>query len=262
MFARLHVVLLLAFASACLAQDPFEIQVYEYPTVPKGMWNLETHVNYVGKGTKTPEGTASPSHNQFHVTFELTRGITENFELAGYLVMARRAGINSAMEFAAWRIRPRVRVPERWRWPVGISLSTEFAFPRKQYEEARTTMEIRPIIEKKLGRWQLDFNPVVGKAIAGPGSGAGWDFEPGARFGYTVNPKFELSLEYYGSTGPVGDFFPSREQVHQIFPGFDWNIRENVVWNWGIGWGVTGAGNRLVYKWRIGYLFGKGHANP
>ncbi len=254
--------LLLVCASIGWAQDPFEIQVYEYPTVPKGKWNLETHINYVGKGTKRPDGTESPSHNQLHTTFELTRGITENFELAGYLVMARRPGINSVMEFAAWRIRPRVRVPEAWNWPVGVSLSTEFAFPRKQYEEARTTLEIRPIIEKKLGRWQLDFNPVVGKAIAGRGSGEGWDFEPGTRIGYTVNPKFELSLEYYGSLGPVGEFFPTREQVHQIFPGFDWNIRENVVWNWGIGVGVTGAGNRLVYKWRIGYMFGKGEANP
>ena len=100
------------------------------------------------------------------------------------------------------------------------------------------------------------------QAIAGPGSGEGWDFEPGARVGYTVNPKLDLSLEYYGSLGPVGEFFPTREQVHQIFPGFDWNIRENVIWNWGIGVGVTGSGNRLVYKWRIGYMFGKGAANP
>ena len=36
---------------AAHAQDPFEIQVYEYETVPKGMWNLETHINYIGKGS-------------------------------------------------------------------------------------------------------------------------------------------------------------------------------------------------------------------
>src|SRR4030095_13304985 len=30
----------------------FEIQVYEYETVPKGMWNLETHFNFVARGTK------------------------------------------------------------------------------------------------------------------------------------------------------------------------------------------------------------------
>ena len=33
-------------------QDTFEIQVYEYETVPKGMWNLETHLNFVQSGVR------------------------------------------------------------------------------------------------------------------------------------------------------------------------------------------------------------------
>jgi len=35
-------------APAVRAQDPFEIQVYEYQTVPRGRWDLETHVSYAG----------------------------------------------------------------------------------------------------------------------------------------------------------------------------------------------------------------------
>ena len=46
-----------------LAQDPFEIQVYEYETVPRGMWNLETHINYVSRGTRDVRG-ACGSHQQ------------------------------------------------------------------------------------------------------------------------------------------------------------------------------------------------------
>ena len=74
------------------AQDPFEIQVYEYETVPKGRWNLETHVNYVSKGTTTWDGPMAPTEGQFHTTFELTRGITDNFELAGYLLFGSYTG--------------------------------------------------------------------------------------------------------------------------------------------------------------------------
>src|SRR5262245_8448560 len=81
---------LLWFAASTYAQDPFEIQVYEYDTVPKGLWNLETHINYVGRGTKAFEGKVAPTENQFHLTFELTRGITDTFEMAGYLVLAHR----------------------------------------------------------------------------------------------------------------------------------------------------------------------------
>ena len=86
------------------AQDPFEIQVYEYETVPKGRWNLETHVNYVSKGTTTWEGPMAPTEGQFHTTFELTRGITDNFELAGYLSSApTRAGRSSGRAAASGR---------------------------------------------------------------------------------------------------------------------------------------------------------------
>jgi len=60
---------LLLAGSEARAQDPFEIQVYMYETVPKGMWNLETHINYVGKGTRRFEGPVAPTNNQFHLSF-------------------------------------------------------------------------------------------------------------------------------------------------------------------------------------------------
>ena len=244
--------------SEARAQDPFEIQVYEYETVPKGMWNLETHINYIGKGTRKFEGPVAPTNDQFHLTFELTRGVTENFEMAGYLVLAHRAG-GDTLDYVAWRLRPRVSVPRSWHWPVDVSMSIEFGFPRKVYEENSVTLELRPIIEKKLGRFQIDVNPVVGRALRGPGTNEGWDFEPGVRFAYEMNKKLDLSLEYYGSTGAIGDFLPANEQVHQLFPGGDVKLSENIVWNFGIGVGMTDAGNRLVYKTRVGILFGKGH---
>ena len=240
------------------AQDPFEIQIYEYETVPKGMWNLETHVNYVGRGTREFEGPVAPTHEQFHLTFELTHGITHHFEMAVYQVLAYRP--EGGFEYVGWRLRPRVMLPRSWRLPVDISLSGEVGFPSQTYEENAATLEIRPIIEKKLGHWQLDFNPVVGRALHGPGTQAGWDFEPGARVGYELSKQFDLSLEYYGAIGPLGSPLPGHEQVHQFFPGGDLKLSENLVWNFGIGVGATDAGNRLVYKTRIGWLFG--HASP
>ncbi|HZS06789.1 MAG TPA: hypothetical protein VFD58_18280 [Blastocatellia bacterium] len=248
-------IILILTAGAARAQDAFEIQVYEYETVPKGMWNLETHINYVGRGTKTFEGPVAPTNNQGHLTFELTRGITDQFEMAGYLVLAYRPG--GGFECVGWRLRPRVSLPKSWRLPVDISLSGEIGFPRKVYEENSVTFELRPIIEKKLGRLQLDFNPVVARALRGPGTKEGWEFEPGVRFGWEATKKLDLSLEYYGATGPLGDPLPSDEQVHQFYPGWDLKLSENIVWNFGIGVGVTPAGNRLVYKSRIGILFGK-----
>jgi len=251
----LLVAVLMLASNRLHAQDPFEIQIYEYPTVPKGMWNLETHLNYVAEGTKSFEGSVAPTNSQSHVTFELTRGLTEHFELAGYLVLAHRAG--HGPEYVSWRVRPRLSLPQSWRLPLDVSISTEVGFPRQLYDENATTLEIRPILEKTVGRFQLDFNPAIGRALRGPGTKEGWDFEPGARFAYALTRRFEPSLEYYGAIGPLGNVLPTNQQVHQFFPGGDLKIGENIVWNFGVGIGLTHAGNRLVYKARIGILFGR-----
>lgn len=234
-------------AAPARAQDPFEIQVYEWQTVPKGKWNLETHVNYVSKGGTEYEGPMAPTEGQFHTTFELTRGITDHFELAGYLLLGSYTGGN--FQYAGMRIRPRVMVPKEWDWPIGVSLSAELGFPTKVFEENGTTLEIRPILEKSFGLWQIDFNPVVGTALSGPGTGE-WEFSPGLRVAYEASKKLDLSLEYYGAIP-----FSGGETVHQIYPGGDVHFTDDVVLNLGVGWGLTDAGNQLVWKMRLGWAF-------
>lgn len=251
-------VLFAALAATSAAQDTFEIQVYQYITVPKGMWNLETHANYVGKGSRTFDGTVAPTNNQFHLTYELTHGITDHFELAGYLVLARR--VNGSLDYAGWRVRPRFRLPETWL-PFKFSLSTEVGFPTKAYDSNSATLEIRPVIEKSWGKLTVDLNPVVGRALRGPEASEGWDFEPSTRIGYTLHPRFDATVEYYGSVGALTGFNPTDEQVHLIFPGGDFRITPNVVWNFGVGWAATPAGNQLTYKMRIGWMFGRKNNN-
>jgi len=242
---------IVAAATPTLAQDPFEIQVYEYLTVPRGRWNLETHLNHVAQGERGTAGVAA-LHGRTHLTFELTRGLTNYFELAGYLALARPAG--GEPQFAAWRLRPRFRLPEG-KFPVKFSLSTEVAFPQHDFEENSVTLEVRPIIETSLGPVQIDLNPVVGKALRGPDAAEMWDFEPGARVGYTISPLLDLSLEYYGATGPLNSALPRDQQVHQFYPGADIQLTDAIVWNIGVGFGATNAGNTRVYKMRLGWMF-------
>ncbi len=243
-----------AAATRAQAQDTFEVQVYEYETVPRGMWNLETHINYTLRGNRRFEGTVAPTNHQTHLTFELTRGITNYFELAGYLVLAHRP--DAGAEYVGYRIRPRVRLPESWNLPAKVSLSTEVGFPKSAYEEAHSTLEIRPIIEKGFGAWLIDLNPTVGRALSGPGSDDGWDMEPGVRVGYALNPKVDLSIEYYGSLGSVTDPLPANEMTQLIFPGADISLGEGRVLNIGLGGNLTDDGIRSMFKMRIGWLFG------
>ena len=161
------------------------------------------------------------------------------------------------MTFVAWRVRPRFRLPESLNWPFNFSLSTEFAFPRKVYDENGVTLEVRPILERNFDRLQLCMNPVIGRALKGPGTKDGWDFEPSMRIGYAVNKRLDASLEYYGSVGALTGFHRTDDQVHLLFPGWDFKFSDKVIWNFGIGFAATPAGNQLVYKMRLGVLFGK-----
>lgn len=235
------------------AQDIFEIQVYEYLTVPKKRYNLEVHFNYIATGTKESRGRVAPTDNVFHLTFELTRGLTDHVEVAGYLMLAQRPG--GGLEYAGTRIRPRFRLPRSWRLPFDVSLSTEVGFPRPSYEENSMTLEIRPIIEKSFARWRVSFNPVVGRALKGPESNAGFDFEPGAKVAYFASTKAATGIEYYGSLGPVSDFLPLGQQQHLLFPSLDLYLTEKMMLNLGIGFSLTGVGEKLIPKMRLGYRF-------
>jgi len=248
-------ILSLAFCAGLRAQDPFEIHVYEYETLRRGDFSFETHLNYDGIGTKSFAGPVAPFQDQLHLTFELTAGLAQAASIGFMQLNARRPG--NSLEYAGWRVLPHFYAPREWHWPVDVGLVTEFSFQKTTYDENPRRVEIRPILEKNFGKTQIDFNPVFERALHGPGTEQGWNFEPAARVAYEISERFTPSLEYYSEWGPLPSFLPIREQVHQILPGGDLKLAENVVWSLGVGVGATPAGNRLVYKSRFEISFGR-----
>ena len=119
--------LFLVGAALAQAQDPFEIHVYEYETMHRGEYTLEAHLNYVGLGTKTAEGPVAPFHNQFHMTGELTGGITDFASLGLMFLGAARPG-GGGPDYAGWRLLPHLYVPRSWHLPLDLGLVTEFSF--------------------------------------------------------------------------------------------------------------------------------------
>jgi hypothetical protein len=236
------------------AQDPFEIHVYEYETLRRGEFTFETHLNFVGDGSKKFDGTVAPFQDQFHMTFELTGGLTDWLSVGFMQLNAHRPGM--AMQYAGWRVLPHFYAPKTWRLPVKLGLVTEFSFQKTTYEENSRRVEVRPIVEKSAGKLRVDFNPVFERALHGPGTSGGWNFEPAARVGYEASERFAPSLEYYGEWGALPAFVPLHDQVHQILPGADVKLTKNLEWSFGVGIGMTSAGNRLVYKSRFEYAFG------
>ena len=153
----------LILALPACAGDSYEIQVYGADTVPRGETMAELHSNYTFQGNKNTVNGVLPNYHAFHETVEITRGFTSWFETGFYVFTSIQPG--RGWEWVGDHIRPRVRVPEKWKWPVGVSLSTEFGYQRPAYSEDTWTLEIRPIVDKTIGKWYLAFNPTIERAL-------------------------------------------------------------------------------------------------
>lgn len=252
----LRLCLLLVMGASLFAQDPFDIHVYQYETLAPGGFTLEQHMNYVGSGTKVFDGAVAPTNDQLHMSYELTAGVTEFFSMGVMELNAVRPG-GPGLEYAGWRLLPHFDAPKSWRLPLDLGLVAGFAFQKTTYEENSRRVEIRPILGKRVGRLQTDFNPVFERDLHGPGVGDGWKFEPSVRLGYEANKRITPSIEYYSSLGPLSGFLPLDRQIHLFFPGADIKLRENILWSVGVGVAATPAGSQLIYKSRLAIEFGR-----
>lgn len=242
---RLAVAVSLLLPAPLAAQDAFDISVYPAATAERGEWELETLLNYTARGT---------SARQTHLTFELTRGITENWEASAYLLTAHRPGFGA--EYAGWRLRSRLHAPTSWNLPIDLGFSTEFEVHEPAYG-ARAELELSPILEKRFGALQVgvnaNFERDLGEGEVG-GEEEGWEFEPSALVAYRLSSVATVKLEYHGAFGEILEPLAGPDQVHQFFPGVDLRLGE-VTLGLTVGAGATTAGNRVVFASRLEFEF-------
>jgi hypothetical protein len=240
------------------AQDNYEIQVYAADTVAPGVTMVELHSNYTFRGGNEAEQGVRPTSHALHETLEVTHGFAPWFEAALYTFTSARASYG--WDWVGNHLRLRGRVPEAWSWPVGVSLSTEFGYQRRAFSADTWTIELRPIVDKQLGRWYLALNPTVDRSFHGPGTSQGVVFSPNAKVGYDFTKIINAGFEYYGTLGPLSGFDPVAQQQHQIVPSLDLNLGPDWEFNFGVAFGVTHATDRLLVKMILGRRFGAGGA--
>ena len=241
------------FPLASPAQDNYEIQVYPSETVPRGKTMVELHSNFTVQGERETINGVLPSRHAFHETLEVTRGFTEWFETGFYLFTSIQPG--DGWEFVGTHIRPRVRVPEEWHLPVGLSLSTEIGWARRSFSEDTWTWELRPIIDKEIGRWYFAINPAFEKSLHGLNSNRGYEFAPSAKVSFELTKVVAVGVEYYASVGEINHWVRWEEQEHQIMPTLDLNFSDNWEFNFGVGVGLTRSTDDLLVKLILGRRF-------
>jgi hypothetical protein len=248
--------LIAATAPVLRAQDNYEIQVYGAETVPRGVTMFELHSNFTIDGSKLGSSDGlSPTNHAVHETLEITHGLNDWSELGFYLFTSVPAG--QSWQLVGTHIRPRFRIPESWGWPVGVSISQEVGYTRASFTGDTWTYELRPIIDKQMGPWYASINPALEKSLRGPTADVPFVFSPNVDVGYDVTKKVNLSVEYYGSTGPINQLDPLKDQQHQIFLATNLDFGPEWEFNFGYGTTLTAAGDKKIVKMILGRRVGK-----
>jgi len=246
----------LAFSWAAYGQENYEIQVYGSETVSPGRTMVELHSNFIFSGAKEKIGSQYPTEHALHETVEITHGWNGWAETGFYIFTSQNPGYG--WRWVGSHIRPRVRVPSDWHWPVGVSLSTEVGYQRPAYSEDTWSIEVRPIVDKQVGKNYLCFNPTVERAFHGPGIRQGVVFSPNVKYGYDVSKRISAGVEYYGGLGPLNSWDPIKLQQHQIIPAIDLDLGADWEFNFGVGVGVTHTTEHLLVKLILGRRFSWG----
>jgi hypothetical protein len=240
-------VLLLAVNSLVMAQADNEIQVYASPTIQHKWTIFELHNNYTFKGSQYL--TNAKEAKWYNTTLEITHGFGKNFEIGFYTF----AGFspNGRYQYLGNQIRPRVTVPQSWKWSVGASLSMEFGFFRPDdTTKFQWQGEVRPIIDKTVNNWYFAFNPNIDFVVSGDNKGAG--IAPQFKTVYTIKQKTGIGIEYYGGLGSFDDILPVKMQEHLLGPIVDLYIHPMWEIQGGFLFGLTKNSNQRIFKLLLG----------
>lgn len=253
-YKHLYIFFILTISfNLCYAQDNYEIQVYGSQTVAKNNTMVELHSNFTFQGQDSIVNGVLPTHHIIHETVEITHGWNSWFETGFYFFNA--IGDDGRTNYVGSHIRPRAMIPESWGWPVGVSLSLEFGYQKREYSEDDWTLEIRPIIDKQMGKFYWSINPTFDKSFHGLNKNLGYVFSPNVKAQYNITKIIGAGLEYYGSVGPLNNFLPAQDQQHQLFAAIDLDWSPDWEFNCGYGLGFTNSTDNSIFKVILGYRF-------
>ncbi|WP_342724984.1 hypothetical protein AAFG07_39585 [Bradyrhizobium sp. B097] len=247
--ARTTLIALAAVGYSSRAQATDEIQVYNAGIAAVGQFTIQQHLNYVGIGQKDPPFPGGfPSNGSLNGTPEFAYGMTDWWELGLYLPFAvqDRQFLSDAFKLRTLFVSPNA---DKRNLFYGINFELSHEMPK--FAQTRWGLEIRPIIGVRNADYEFIVNPIVDVGFGKSGEA---DFAPAARVARKLKDDVYVGLEYYADFGKIGAFSPLAEQQHTLFAVTDFKVGDVDI-DFGVGYGLTRASDRLVVKTIIGYAF-------
>ncbi len=224
---------------------PDEIQVYTEELNAPGKFGLEQHVNYIIKGTQTPDYPGQMTTNHvLQVTSEFSYGITKNLEAGLYLPLAFAPGGNTF--FNGLRGRLKYIAPRQDDENLFYGFNVEIGRNSTRTSDSISTMELKPIIGYRDARWLFSFNPNLNMGFVAKVSHQP-NLEPALKLTHSIDDGVRGGFEYYGTYGSLSHPLPSNQREHTLYAVVDVDTR-GFDFNFGIGRGFVNAGDTWVMK--------------
>jgi hypothetical protein len=246
--------------------DPWEFEVYPYTTEGRGVAEFDIDNAVVPNGhSEGGNGTAAGtfrSQGMWYNQFELSYGLTDRIEAAAYLNLALPSG--GGYQYAGSKYRVRGRLFDEGTLPVDLGWYVELEWHRTpQFDDDPLELELRPIIEKDIGRLSIVLDPKFEKPVfTGPNKNKGVKFGYANGIYYRWMRYLSPGVEFYGAVGYIDDSDPLFAQQHYIFPVLWGELPHRLRYNIGPGFGLTRGSDRVIVKFNleaegfVGSLFG------
>ncbi len=246
--------------------DPWEFEVYPYATESRGTIELETDNAVIANGhSQGGNGTAAGtfrSQGMWYNQYELTYGLTDRVEFAAYLLTASPSGHGYWYAGSEYRFRGRLFDPGVL--PVDVGWYAELEWHKTpQFDDADIELELRPILEKDVGRFSFMADPIFEKVLKGVGVHESFEFGYAVAVDYRWMRYLSPGVEFYGAQGGIDNTAPLAQQQHYIFPVIWGELPHGIEYNVGPGFGLTRGSDHVIMKFNVelerfvGAIFGQ-----
>ena len=236
-------VALLVVLSGGSARAVDEIQVYNAEIAPVGAFSIAQHLNYVFRGSTTPDFPGGIASNQtLNGTPEFAYGVTDWLELglyAPFTVTPEGTFYSQGAKVRALAVSP--NAAER---KLFYGMNVELSYVTPAFSQSAAGLEFRPILGVRDLGWEAIINPIVDVSFGPYGS---VQFAPAARVARQVTEEVWLGAEYYSNFGPFNSFDNAAGQQHSLFAVVDF-VAFGVDINFGVGFGLSDPADQLVAK--------------
>lgn len=232
-------------------------KVYEYQPAEAGelefvIWNSyiplsDVSYNFFGRGLDRK--------GLFAHSLELEYGLSNKFGIAAYFDFEDPK--DGSLRYVRTKaIMAHYAFFEKGSRPLDIAIYLEYIINNNDYKDYEE-LEVRLILEKDIGAFRVDFNPIFEKKTSGSKAEEGLEFDYALGVYYSNNEEgiyssknliIQPGIEFYGKMGEISDIKPSGEQRHYIFPTLDFFIGNRLHWHTGVGFGLTDASDKVTVK--------------